>query len=43
MFNPNAQIHALPIYPGQWCCVIDDVLLEPEAMRQAGFRTLFGS
>ena len=31
MFNPNAKIHALPIYPGQWCCVIDDVLLEPEA------------
>lgn len=31
MFNPNAKIHALPIYPGHWCCVIDDVLLEPEA------------
>lgn len=31
MFNPNPKIHALPIYPGEWCCVIDDVLLEPQA------------
>lgn len=31
MFNPDAKIQVLSIYPGQWCCVIDEVLLDPQA------------
>lgn len=31
-FNPNPRIERVPILPGQDCWVIDEVLLEPEAL-----------
>lgn len=36
MFNPHAQIREISLGNGQVCCVIDDMLANPEAwVRQA--------
>ena len=34
MFNPNPIINAVPLKNGQACYVVDEVLLEPEKLRQ---------
>ena len=38
MFNPKAEIREIPLGNGQACCVIDDMLAEPETWVEQAVR-----